>query len=223
MQIAILLYEGLTALDAIGPYEVFSRLPDATVHFVARDVGPKRTDAGSLALIADSTLVMLPHPDILVIPGGILGTFAAMKDQQLLAWIQSAYTSSQWTTSVCTGALLLGAAGILKGLTATTHWAAQATLEHYGAIYLPERFVQHGKIITAAGVSAGIDMALHLAGEIAGRETAQAIQLGLEYDPQPTFDAGSLQKASAATVRLARQFLLKQAAQERARPVQETP
>ncbi len=223
MQIAILLYEGLTALDAIGPYEVFSRLPDATVHFVARDVGPKRTDAGSLALLADYTLVTLPHPHILVIPGGLFGTCAAMKDQQLLAWIQSAYTSSQWTTSVCTGALLLGAAGILKGRTATTHWAAQATLEHYGATYLPERFVQHGKIITAAGVSAGIDMALHLAGEIAGRETAQAIQLGLEYDPQPTFDAGSLQKASAATVSLARQFLRKQAAQERARPVQETP
>ena len=213
MQIAILLYEGFTALDAVGPYEVLSRLPQAAVHFVARDVGPKRTDTGSLALYADDTLTSIPHPDILVIPGGTAGTYAAAKDQHLLEWIQIAHASSQWTTSVCTGALLLGAAGILKGLTATTHWAAQATLESYGATYLPERFVRNGKIITAAGVSAGIDMALYLAGEIAGKPMAQAIQLGLEYDPHPPFDSGSLQKASAATGNLALQLLLKQPAQ----------
>ena len=217
MQIAILLYEGFTALDAIGPYDVLNRLPGATVCFVAEQVGPKRSDMGSLALNADATLASLPHPDILLIPGGGLGAFAAAKEQVLINWVQEAHTYSQWTTSVCSGALLLGATGILKGLTATTHWAAQAALEQYGARYRSSRFIQQGKIITAAGVSAGIDMALYLAGEIASREIAQAIQLEIEYDPHPPFDSGSLQKASAATVSLARQLLQEQMAQERVR------
>jgi len=217
MQIAILLYEGFTALDAVGPYDVLNRLPGATVRFVAEQIGPKRSDMGSLALNADSTLASLPHPDILLIPGGGLGAFAAAKEQVLINWVQEAHTLSQWTTSVCSGALLLGATGILKGLTATTHWAAQAALEQYGAMYRSSRFIQQGKIITAAGVSAGIDMALYLAGEIAGCETAQAIQLEIEYDPHPPFDSGSLQKASAETVSLARQMLQEQMAQERAR------
>ncbi len=208
MQIAILLYEGFTALDAVGPYEVLSRLPQATVHFVGSSVGPKRADMGSLALYVDDTLTSVPHPDILVIPGGTAGTFAAAQDEHLLEWVQIVHASSQWTTSVCTGALLLGAAGILKGLTATTHWAAQAQLEAYGATYLPERFVRNGKVITAAGVSAGLDMALYLAGEIAGRSIAEAIQLGLEYDPHPPFDSGSPQKASEATLNLVQQVLL---------------
>ncbi len=208
MQIAILLYEGFTALDAVGPYEVLSRLPQATVHFVASSVGPKRADTGSLALYADDTLTSIPHPDILVIPGGSAGTFAAAQDEHLLEWIQVVHASSQWTTSVCTGALLLGAAGILRGLTATTHWAARIPLESYGATYLPERFVRNGKIITAAGVSAGLDMALYLAGEIAGKPVAEAIQLVLEYDPHPPFDSGSLQKASAATISLVQQGFL---------------
>jgi putative intracellular protease/amidase len=207
MQIAILLYEGFTALDAVGPYEVLSRLPQATVHFVGSSVGPKRADTGSLALYADNTLTDIPHPDIVVLPGGTSGTLAAAQDERLLEWIQVAHASSQWTTSVCTGALLLGAAGILKGLTATTHWAARAQLEAYGATYLPERFVRNGKIITAAGVSAGLDMALYLAGEIAGKPVAEAIQLGLEYDPHPPFDSGSLQKASAATLSLVQQLV----------------
>jgi putative intracellular protease/amidase len=208
MQIAILLYEGFTALDAVGPYEVLSRLPQATVHFVGSSVGPKRADTGSLALYADNTLSSVPHPDILVIPGGGAGTFAAAQDEHLRAWVQTVHASSQWTTSVCTGALLLGAAGILKGLTATTHWAARAPLEAYGATYVPERFVRNGKIITAAGVSAGIDMALYLVGEIAGKPIAEAIQLGLEYDPHPPFDSGSPQKASATTLNLVQQVLL---------------
>jgi len=210
MQIAILLYEGFTALDAVGPYEVLSRLPQATVHFVARDAGPQRTDTGSLALYAYDALTAIPHPEILVIPGGAAGTYAAAKDQHVLDWLQTAHTSSRWTTSVCTGAVLLGAAGILRGLTATTHWAAQASLESFGATYLPERFVRNGKIITAAGVSAGLDMALYLAGEIAGKPVAQAIQLALEYDPHPPFESGSLQKAEASTRNLALQLLLKQ-------------
>ena len=213
MQIAILLYEGFTALDAVGPYEVLSRLPEATVHFVARDAGLKRTDTGSLALYADEPLTGIPHPDILVIPGGTAGTYAAANDQYVLEWIQTAHASSQWTTSVCTGALLLGAAGILRGLNATTHWAGRASIEGYGATYLPERFVRNGKIITAAGVSAGLDMALYLVGEIAGKPTAQAIQLALEYDPHPPFDSGSLQKAEASVRNLALQMLLKQTGQ----------
>ncbi|QBD76390.1 DJ-1/PfpI family protein [Ktedonosporobacter rubrisoli] len=221
MQIAILLYEGLTALDAVGPYEVLSRLPETSLRFVARQSGLKRTDtAGALALNADYSLEDVPHPDILVIPGGMAGTFAAAKDQLVLSWIQAAHATSQWTTSVCSGALLLGAAGLLKGLTATTHWAAQAALEQYGATYLPERFIQHGKLITAAGVSAGIDMAFYLAAQIAGPEMARAIQLEIEYDPQPPFDAGSLQKASQTTIDLTRQLLQQQAAQEQARMAQ---
>ena len=178
------------------------------MHFVGSSVGPKRADTGSLALYADDTLTSISHPDILVIPGGSAGTFAAAQDEHLLEWVQTVHASSQWTTSVCTGALLLGAAGILKGLTATTHWAAQAQLEAYGATYLPERFVRNGKIIIAAGVSAGLDMALYLAGEVAGRSIAEAIQLGLEYDPHPPFDSGSPQKASAAVLSLVQERVL---------------
>ena len=208
MQIAILLYEGFTALDAVGPYEVLSRLPQATVHFVGSSVGPKRADTGSLALYADDTLTSISHPDILVIPGGSAGTFAAAQDEHLLEWVQTVHASSQWTTSVCTGALLFGAAGILKGLTATTHWAAQAQFEAYGATYLPERFVRNGKIITAAGVSAGLDMALYLAGEIAGRSIAEAIQLGLKMIPIHPSTLVRRQKASAAVLSLVQQLVL---------------
>ena len=203
MDIAILIYDGFTALDAVGPYEILSCLPTARVHFVAKEVGPVRTHTKALSLIADFKLSDIPHPDIVVIPGGTKGTIVASKDEGILTWIRKAHESSKWTTSVCTGALILGAAGILQGLKATTHWYASNLLKQFGAEYANDRVVQQGKIITAAGVSAGIDMALHLAGEIAGKEAAQMIQLLIEYDPKPPFDSGSLMKADKSIIKLA--------------------
>jgi len=203
MDIAILIYDGFTALDAVGPYEILSCLPKAKVHFVAKDVGPVRTHTKALSLMADFKLSDIPHPDIVVIPGGTKGTIVASKDGGILTWIRKAHESSKWTTSVCTGALILGAAGILQGLKATTHWYARDHLSQFGAEYTNERVVRQGKVITAAGVSAGIDMALHLAGEIAGKEVAQMIQLLIEYDPKPPFDSGSLMKADKSIIKLA--------------------
>lgn len=205
MDIAIPLFDGITALDAIGPYEVLSRLPGARVRFVAVEPGPKRTDK-HLALVADEPLSAVPHPEIVMVPGGF-GTRALMTPNPLLDWIRAAHETSQWTTSVCTGSLLLGAAGLLRGLEATTHWAAMDDLRALGARPTSRRVVEQGKIVTAAGVSAGIDMALTLAARIAGEEVAQAIQLGIEYDPQPPFDAGSPAKAPAAVVTRLRESL----------------
>jgi transcriptional regulator GlxA family with amidase domain len=190
MQIAIPIFDRLTALDAVGPYEVLSRLPDATVTFVAAEAGPKRTENRMLALSADRRLDELPHPDIVVVPGGF-GTRELMSDETMLGWIRTAHETSRYTTSVCTGSLLLAAAGLLDGLEATTHWLAMDLLARHGATPVQRRVVQQGKIITAAGVSAGIDMALALAAQIAGDEYAQAIQLGIEYDPDPPFAGGS--------------------------------
>jgi transcriptional regulator GlxA family with amidase domain len=203
VQIAIPLFERLTALDAIGPYEVLSRLPGAEVLFVAAEPGSKRTDTGALALSADRGLNEVPQPDIVVVPGG-RGTRDQPHDE-LLAWIQQAHETSRWTTSVCTGALLLGAAGILDGLRATTHWLFFDQLREFGAEPTLERVVEQGKVITAAGVSSGIDMALRLVQLIAGDEVAQAVQLSIEYDPQPPFDAGSPAKAPQPIVELVRQ------------------
>lgn len=203
MDIAILIYDGFTALDAVGPYEVLGCLPEAKIRFVAKDVGPKRTHTNALSLVADYKFSDITHPDIVIIPGGTSGTLATMKDEDTLDWVRTVHESSKWTTSVCTGALILGAAGVLQGVKATTHWYARSFLSQFGADYTNERVVRQGKIITAAGVSAGIDMALYLAGEIAGREIAEVIQLLLEYDPQPPFQTGSLQKASANIIDLA--------------------
>jgi putative intracellular protease/amidase len=205
MKTAILLYEGFTALDAIGPYEVLCNIPGMTIDFVGKDLEPKKIDQGVTAFSVTETIFTVPQPDILIVPGGA-GTFIAAQDPDIVQWVQTVHRSSQWTTSVCFGSLILGAAGILQGLTATTHWAARTALEGYGATYVAERFVQQGKIITAAGVSAGIDMAFHLAQEIAGQEIAQAIQLLIEYDPQPPFASGSMRSASQATIRLAQQM-----------------
>ena len=199
MDIAILLYDRFTALDAIGPYETLGRLPDATVTFVATEKGPLRTDQGSLAIVADATLDELPHPDIVVVPGGP-GTEQAMGHEPTLEWIRAAHETSQWTTSVCTGSLILAAAGILAGVPATSHWQAFGILELLGAVPTHERVVIDGKIVTAAGVSAGIDMGLTLAARIAGDAVAQGIQLGIEYDPQPPFDAGSPESAPPEVV-----------------------
>ncbi len=194
MDIAILLFDRLTALDAVGPYEVLSRLPDAHVTFVATEAGPKRTDTGALALVADATLAEVPHPDLVLVPGGP-GQADAEKDDAVLEWLRAAHETTTWTTSVCTGSLVLGAAGLLQGKRATTYWLALEQLAHYGAIPTNERVVVDGKVVTAAGVSSGIDMALTLAAEIGGADLAQMLQLGIEYDPQPPFDSGSEAKA----------------------------
>jgi putative intracellular protease/amidase len=194
MRIAILIFDGITALDAVGPYEVLSRLPAAEVRFVGAEVGPKRTDTGALALTADAPLGELRDPDILLIPGGP-GNRPLLEDAVVLDWIRGADESTRWTTSVCTGSLVLGAAGVLEGKRATSHWAYRDGLAAFGAVPVAERVVEDGKVITAAGVSAGIDMALHLAARVAGDDVAQAIQLGIEYDPDPPFDAGSPERA----------------------------
>jgi putative intracellular protease/amidase len=201
MQIAIPIYDRFTALDAVGPYEVLSRLPGATVHFIAAERGMKRTETEMLGLNADATLDELTEPDVFVIPGGY-GTRALLEDEQILGWVRHAHEHSEWTTSVCTGSLLLAAAGILDGVEATTHWLEYDLLERLGARPTGRRVVRQGKVITAAGVSSGIDMALVLAAEIAGPEVAQAIQLGIEYDPEPPFDSGSPAKADPQIVEL---------------------
>lgn len=197
MDIAILLFDRFTALDAVGPYEVFSRLPGARVVFVAEHAGPVAADTRSLQLVAEAPLAQLPRPGIVVVPGGP-GQADQMADGPVHDWLRSADQASTWTTSVCTGSLILAAAGLLRGRQATSHWLALGQLPAFGAIPAAQRVVFAGKYVTAAGVSAGIDMALALAGQIAGTETAQAIQLGIEYDPQPPFDAGAPGKAPAA-------------------------
>jgi putative intracellular protease/amidase len=203
MQIAILLYDRFTALDAVGPYDVLGRLPGAQLRFVAAEPGRKRTEQGNLALVADAPLDEHPHPDIVVVPGGF-GSRALLEDAAVLGWLREAHAHSRWTTSVCTGSLLLAAAGILDGVEATTHWLARDELAALGAVPVPDRVVKRGKVMTAAGVSSGIDMALHLAALEGGDMVAQAIQLGIEYDPQPPFDAGSPDKAPAELVELLR-------------------
>jgi transcriptional regulator GlxA family with amidase domain len=203
MRIAILIFDRLTALDAVGPYEVLSRIPGAELDFVAKQAGPKRTDTGRLVLEASRSMDEVPAPEIVLVPGGE-GNRPLLDDEQTLEWLRSAHETSRWTTSVCTGALVLGAAGILDGLRATSHWAYLDNLRSYGAEPVSERVVEDGKVITAAGVSAGIDMALHLAARVAGEEVAQAIQLGIEYDPEPPLDAGSPHKAPASIVELVR-------------------
>jgi putative intracellular protease/amidase len=203
MQTAILLYPDLTALDAIGPYDVLSNVPGMEVVFVGRDKGEYRTDHGTLGLVADAGFGDVTEPDVLVVPGGF-GTRRLMTDAAHLDWVRAVHEHTTWTTSVCTGALLLGAAGLLDGLDATTHWATYELLRSTGARPTEERVVERGKIITAAGVSSGIDMALRLAAHLAGDEVAMAIQLGIEYDPQPPFDSGSPSKAPAEIVDLVR-------------------
>jgi putative intracellular protease/amidase len=209
MNVAILLYEGLTALDAIGPYEVLILLPEARVQFVAKQAGAVRTDSGALALVADYSFADVASADVVVVPGSSNSTRAAMEDQATLEWLRAIHETTQWTTSVCSGALILAAAGLLKGLKATTHWVALENLRAFGAEPVQERVVRQGKIVTAAGVSAGIDMALYLAGEIAGAEVAQTIQLIIEYDPQPPFDAGSTAKAPTVVVEAARREMMR--------------
>jgi transcriptional regulator GlxA family with amidase domain len=199
VQIAILIFDRLTALDAVGPYEVLSRLPGARLDFVAAKPGVKTADTGRLSLEAQRSIAEVQRPDVIVVPGGE-GNRPLLNDEPMLSWLRSVHESSRYTTSVCTGSLVLGAAGILDGLRATSHWAYLEYLEAYGATPVSERVVEDGKVITAAGVSSGIDMALHLAAKLAGEEVAKTIQLGIEYDPEPPFDAGSPDKAHPSLV-----------------------
>jgi transcriptional regulator GlxA family with amidase domain len=203
MQIAIVLFDRLTALDAVGPYEVLSRLPGARVDFVAAEPGVFQTDTRMLGLTASKSYDDVPEPEVLLVPGGI-GSRTLMNDEPTLEWVRRVHEQSRFTTSVCTGALVLGAAGVLDGLEATTHWVSLDRLTEFGARPVARRVVEQGKVITAAGVSAGIDMGLLLADRIAGPQVAQAIQLGIEYDPQPPFDSGSPAKAPAEIVDLVR-------------------
>ena len=205
MQIAIPLYDRFTALDAVGPYEVLSRIPGADLKFVATEAGPYKTDNGMLTIVAEASLEEMPQPHILCVPGG-WGTRDAMHDDALVGWIRKAHETTQWTTSVCTGSLLLGAAGILDGLEATSHWLELDTLAEMGARPTERRVVEQGKVITSAGVSSGIDMALFLLGKISGEEFAQTIQLLIEYDPQPPYDAGSTSKAPPEIVERIREL-----------------
>ncbi|MYT29995.1 MULTISPECIES: DJ-1/PfpI family protein [unclassified Streptomyces] len=199
MQIAVLLYDRFTALDAIGPYETLGLLPGAEVVFVAERAGVHRSDKGSLGVVVDATLDDVTAPDVLVVPGGP-GQNALMEDGPLHEWLRAVDAGTTWTTSVCTGSLILAAAGLLKGRRATSHWLALDQLPGYGAEPTGERVVFDGKYVTAAGVSSGIDMGLALAGRIAGDTVAQTIQLGIEYDPQPPYDAGAPDKAPAEVV-----------------------
>jgi putative intracellular protease/amidase len=198
MRIAIALFPRLTALDAVGPYEVLQRLPDTDVIFVGHRRGEIRTENGFLGLNVDVTFAELPAPDVLVVPGGI-GTRALLEDAATLDWIRAAHAGSRYTTSVCTGSLLLAAAGLLTGLTAATHWTAMEELAGLGAVPSGQRVVEHleRRIITAAGVSSGIDMALRVAELLTDTITAKAQQLMIEYDPQPPFDAGDPATAGA--------------------------
>lgn len=196
MQVAIALFPRNTALDAIGPYEVLQRVPSIDVVWVGKERGEVRSDNGMLGLICDATFEEVTDPDVLVFPGGI-GTRTLIQDDEVLDWVRRVHLRTRFTTSVCTGSLVLAAAGLLDGLTAATHWRATELLESLGAIYTPQRVVEHlpQRIITAAGVSSGIDMALRLVELLVDREAAQAAQLMIEYDPQPPFDCGDLAKA----------------------------
>ena len=195
MQIAIGLYQAFTALDFVGPYQVFTNLPGAEVVLCAAEPGRVSDDNGLLHLDVQASFADVPSPDILLVPGAFVTRKLASEGHPIVDWIRTAHETTEWTTSVCTGALLLGAAGVLEGLPATTHWAAYEDLASYGAKPTEQRVVIEGKVATAAGVSAGIDLALTLVDRLQGPEVAQAIQLGIEYDPQPPFDSGSPSKA----------------------------
>ncbi|MET9569799.1 DJ-1/PfpI family protein [Streptomyces virginiae] len=199
MQIAVLLYDRFTALDAIGPFDTLGRLTGAEVVFVSERPGPVRTDNGALALVADKGLDEVTRPDVVLVPGGPHPE-VEMADPVVMDWLRTVDASSTWTTSVCTGSLLLASAGLLEGRRATSHWLYMDQLAKFGAEPTGERVVFDGKYVTAAGVSSGIDMGLTLLGRIAGDDFAQAVQLMTEYDPQPPYDAGSPDKAPAALV-----------------------
>lgn len=199
MRVAILLFDEVTALDAIGPYEVFSRVPGWEVVFVATEAGPVRTDTGATTIGATRSISQVDSADVLLVPGG-RGSRPLIDDRRIHEWLRAVAADARWVTSVCTGSLVLAAAGLLEGRRCTTHWLQLERLGELGGEPVSERVVIDGDTVTAAGVSAGIDMALTLVAEAAGPEAARAIQLSIEYDPQPPFDSGSPHTASAETV-----------------------
>ncbi len=211
MNVVIYLYNGLTVLDAVGPYEVLSRLPHANIKFVAKEKRLIISDTHFLKLMAEYAISEIQSADILIIPGSVIGFVRESKDLEVLNWIKKIHQTTIWTTSVCSGSVILAAAGILNGKKATSHWGAIHLLSDYGAIPSSERYIQEGKILTAQGVSAGIDMALFLVGQIVGVEKAKAYQLFIEYDPNPPFDSGTVAKANAETISLAKKILTKEA------------
>ena len=206
MQIAALVFDAITPLDIVGPIEVLARMPGAEIVIVGKERGPVRDPRTHWTLTAEASIAEVPRPDVLVLPGGA-GVRPLCADEAILEWLRHAHGTTSWTTSVCTGSLLLGAAGLLRGLTATTHWASRELLEQYGARYVEERVVHQGKIITSAGVSSGIDMALTLAAKMAGDDIAKGIQLSIEYDPQPPFNCGAPSKAEPAVLDRVRQTM----------------
>lgn len=195
LSIAIATFPRFTALDAVGPYEVLQRVPWFDITFVGHRAGEVRSENGMLGITADAEFEELPHPDVLLFPGGV-GTRPLQGDARVLAWVREAHATTRFTTSVCTGSLVLGAAGLLDGLTATTHWATYPELEQHGASATADRVVEHldHRVITAAGVSSGIDMAIRLVELLVDDVAAKAAQLMIEYDPQPPFDAGAVDK-----------------------------
>ena len=201
LQVAIPLFPHFTALDAVGPYEVLQRIPFIDVVFVGKKAVEFRSENGMLGMAADATFDELTEPDVVMFPGGV-GTRPLQNDDQVVEWVRHAHATSRFTTSVCTGSLVLGAAGLLAGLTATTHWSCYPELAAHGALPTAQRVVEHldRRLITAAGVSSGIDMALRLVELLVDRTAAEAAQLMIEYDPQPPFDSGSLAKADQAVV-----------------------
>ncbi|CAM3714494.1 DJ-1/PfpI family protein [Smaragdicoccus niigatensis] len=202
MQIAIVVYPGMTALDIVGPYEVLRFIPGAQIRFVWKEAGPVIADTGVFALAATHSFDETPAPDVVLIGGSGTATGITAKDPAVREWLQKVHQTTQWTASVCTGSVILASAGLLDGKPATTHWANLHALEARGAVAVrDQRIVHSGKIVTGAGVSAGIDLALWLVGKIAGDDVARAAQLIIEYDPQPPYDSGNTAKADAATMR----------------------
>jgi len=199
LQVVIPLFPKFTALDGIGPYEVLQRIPSIDVTFIGHERGEIRSENGFLGITADGTFDDFPTPDVIVFPGGV-GTRALVHDEQVIDWLRHAHETTVFTTSVCTGSIVLGAAGLLNGMTATTHWACYPELEAQGATPVADRVVEHldQRIITAAGVSSGIDMALRLVELLVDRTAAEAAQLMIEYDPQPPFTCGSVATSNAA-------------------------
>ncbi len=204
MKVAALLFDKLTLLDIVGPTEVVSWIPDVEILWVGKEKGPVKAVPTGLSVTVEHTLDDVSSADILMIPGGP-GVRQLLQDEAHLNWIRQIHETTTWTTSICTGSLLLGAAGLLTGLTATTHWNAVQMLATFGATYSEDRVIPQGKIVTSAGVSSGIDMALWLMGQLVGDDAAKAAQLCIEYDPQPPYNAGAPSKAGAAVVAHARE------------------
>lgn len=211
MKIIIYVYNGITMLDAIGPYEVLRNMTDAEVYFVAEKRGEITADSGFIDINVKHSIADMKEADILVIPGSTIGFINEMKKENVLKWIKEMDQKTKWTTSVCAGSMLLASAGLLRGLKATSHWKPMNLLSDFGAIPTRERIVEQGKYITSAGVSAGIDMALFLANKIVGEDEAKAIQLAIEYDPQPIFHSGNYSNAEEKIIKIAEKKLSKDA------------